>query len=82
MNGFIRYFFFYGILPFAAFLILQSGLCSTAIDNPNKLTKSDLVQHIIGYLDIDTVLYQSSVSLILYLRLQSIILRYNQLKKV
>ncbi|XP_021916271.1 ATP synthase mitochondrial F1 complex assembly factor 2 isoform X2 [Zootermopsis nevadensis] len=37
-----------------------SGLCSTAIDNPNKLTKSDLVQHIIGCLDTDTVLYQSS----------------------
>jgi hypothetical protein len=46
------------LLPF----FLQTALCSTAIDNPNSLTKFDLVQHIISYLDTDTVLFQSSVS--------------------
>ena len=42
--------------------LLQTALCSTAIDNPNNLTKFDIVQHIISYLDTDTVLFQSSVS--------------------
>lgn len=37
-----------------------TALCSTAIDNPNNLTKFDIVQHIISYLDTDTVLFQSS----------------------
>ncbi|GFG37286.1 hypothetical protein Cfor_03240 [Coptotermes formosanus] len=36
-----------------------TALCSTAIDNPSNLTKFDLVQHIISYLDTDTVLFQS-----------------------
>jgi hypothetical protein len=39
----------------------QTALCSTAIDNPNNLTKFDLVQHIMSYLDTDTVLFQSGV---------------------
>lgn len=37
-----------------------TALCSTAIDNPNRLTKLDLVRHILNYLDTDTVLFQSS----------------------
>ncbi|XP_069677108.1 ATP synthase mitochondrial F1 complex assembly factor 2 [Periplaneta americana] len=37
-----------------------TALCSTAIDNPNRLTKLDLVQHILSYLDTDTILFQSS----------------------
>lgn len=37
-----------------------TALCSTAIDNPNNLTKFDLVQHVMSYLDTDTVLFQSS----------------------
>jgi hypothetical protein len=55
----------YGIhfLPTHCLLsVLQTALCSTAIDNPNKLTKFDLVQHIVSYLDTDTVLFQSGVS--------------------
>jgi hypothetical protein len=63
----IHYLYFCGIhfLPVHCLLsfFLQTALCSTAIDNPNKLTKFDLVQHIISYLDTDTVLFQSSVSL-------------------
>ncbi|XP_067007076.1 ATP synthase mitochondrial F1 complex assembly factor 2 [Anabrus simplex] len=37
-----------------------SGLCSTVIDNPNNLTKYDLVQQILSFLENDTVLFQSS----------------------
>ncbi|XP_049786818.1 ATP synthase mitochondrial F1 complex assembly factor 2 [Schistocerca cancellata] len=37
-----------------------SGLCSTAIDNPGNITKYDLVQRIINFLDTDTVLCFSS----------------------
>lgn len=43
------------------FFFLQTALCSTAIDNPNNVTKFDVVQHIMSYLDTDTVLFQSSV---------------------
>ncbi|XP_059484743.1 ATP synthase mitochondrial F1 complex assembly factor 2 [Neocloeon triangulifer] len=35
------------------------GLVSTALDNPNKLTKMDLAQSIAQYLETDTVLYHS-----------------------
>jgi hypothetical protein len=49
-------------LLLSLFPFLQTALCSTAIDNPNNVTKFDLVQHIISYLDTDTVLFQSSVS--------------------
>ncbi|KAL0273566.1 UNVERIFIED_CONTAM: hypothetical protein PYX00_006205 [Menopon gallinae] len=36
-----------------------TGLTSTVIDNPNKLTKEDMVKEIIGYLHMDTVLFYS-----------------------
>nr|CAD7571853.1 unnamed protein product [Timema californicum] len=36
-----------------------SALCSTAIDNPNHLNKFDLVNHILSFLDTDTVLFHS-----------------------
>ena len=50
------------LFTLSLFPFLQTALCSTAIDNPNNLTKFDLVQHIISYLDTDTVLFQSGVS--------------------
>ncbi|KAF5281573.1 hypothetical protein FQA39_LY05108 [Lamprigera yunnana] len=34
-------------------------LCNSVIDNPNNLTKYDMVQYIINYLDTDTILFQS-----------------------
>ncbi|CAG2061662.1 unnamed protein product [Timema podura] len=40
-----------------------SALCSTAIDNPNHLNKFDLVNHILSFLDTDTVLFHSYVSI-------------------
>lgn len=39
-----------------------TALCSTALDNPNKLNKLDMVQYMVDYLDTDTVLFQSTVS--------------------
>lgn len=36
-----------------------TALCSTVIDNPNNITKYDLVQSIVSFLDTDTVLFQS-----------------------
>ncbi|PSN40270.1 ATP synthase mitochondrial F1 complex assembly factor 2 [Blattella germanica] len=39
---------------------MQTALCSTILDNPNRLTKYDLVQQIINFLDTDTVLFLSS----------------------
>lgn len=44
-------------------LIFQTGLCNTVLDNPNKLTKEDIVQKIIKYLETDTILYTSGVSI-------------------
>ncbi|GLV41590.1 lethal (2) k14505 [Carabus blaptoides fortunei] len=37
-----------------------TALCSTVIDNPNRLNKLDMVQYLVNYLDTDTVLFQSS----------------------
>ncbi|XP_044267643.1 ATP synthase mitochondrial F1 complex assembly factor 2 [Tribolium madens] len=34
-------------------------LCNTVIDNPNNLTKYDMVNHITNYLDTDTILFQA-----------------------
>ncbi|KAK5645699.1 hypothetical protein RI129_004163 [Pyrocoelia pectoralis] len=34
-------------------------LCNTAIDNPNNLTKYDMVNYILNYLDTDLILFQS-----------------------
>lgn len=41
---------------------LQTSLCSTAIDNPNHLTKEDIVNHILNFLPTDTILFQLKVS--------------------
>ncbi|CAG9771990.1 unnamed protein product [Ceutorhynchus assimilis] len=35
-------------------------LCNTVLDNPNKLTKLDIVNYIVNYLDTDTILYQAN----------------------
>jgi len=36
-----------------------TALCSTVIDNPNNLTKFDIVQAILSFLDTDTILFHS-----------------------
>ncbi|KAL1491130.1 hypothetical protein ABEB36_011772 [Hypothenemus hampei] len=35
-------------------------LCNTVQDNPNNLTKLDIVQYIVNYLDTDTILFQGN----------------------
>ncbi|XP_018578180.1 ATP synthase mitochondrial F1 complex assembly factor 2 [Anoplophora glabripennis] len=35
-------------------------LCNTILDNPNNLTKYDIVNYIVNYLDTDTVLFQAN----------------------
>lgn len=35
-------------------------LCNTVLDNPNNLTKLDVVNYIVNYLDTDTVLFQAN----------------------
>nr|XP_018905182.1 PREDICTED: ATP synthase mitochondrial F1 complex assembly factor 2 [Bemisia tabaci] len=37
-----------------------TALCSTCIDNPNHVTKEDLIQKIISFLSTDTILFHSS----------------------
>lgn len=39
-----------------------SALCFTAIDNPNKLTKPDMVNYLLNFIPTDTVLFQYDVS--------------------
>ena len=39
-----------------------TGLCNTAIDNPTSTTKYDLVDNILNFLDTDTLLFFSEVS--------------------
>ncbi|XP_014207023.1 ATP synthase mitochondrial F1 complex assembly factor 2 [Copidosoma floridanum] len=39
-----------------------TALCSTVIDNPNKLTKEDISKYIVNYLETDTLLFQSNNS--------------------
>ncbi|XP_059618353.1 ATP synthase mitochondrial F1 complex assembly factor 2 [Phlebotomus argentipes] len=36
-----------------------TSLCNTVLDNPNRLTKLDMVNYIVNYLPTDTVLFQS-----------------------
>ncbi|XP_037938109.1 ATP synthase mitochondrial F1 complex assembly factor 2-like [Teleopsis dalmanni] len=36
-----------------------SALCFTALDNPNKLTKVDMVNYILNFIATDTILYQN-----------------------
>jgi len=38
-----------------------SALCFTAIDNPNHLSKLDMVNYLLNYIATDTVLYQYDV---------------------
>lgn len=38
-----------------------TALCSTAIDNPNHLSKKDMVSYLMNYLATDTVLFQDEV---------------------
>lgn len=40
-----------------------TALCSTAMDNPNHLTTEDVVSYISNFLETDTILFQSSVSI-------------------
>lgn len=44
-------------------LFFQTTLCNTVIDNPNNLTKFDMVNYIVNCLDTDTILFQANVSL-------------------
>ena len=39
---------------------LQTALCSTVIDNPNKLNKLDIANYIVNFLETDTLLFQSN----------------------
>lgn len=39
-----------------------SALCFTAIDNPNRLTKPDMVNYLLNFIATDTVLFQYDVS--------------------
>lgn len=43
-------------------LQFQTTLCNTALDNPNKLMKQDIVNYMLNYLPTDTILYHSPVS--------------------
>ena len=40
-----------------------TGLCNVCIDNPTKATKYELVDNILNFLDTDTILFFSEVSL-------------------
>ncbi|KAH8282841.1 hypothetical protein KR054_010128 [Drosophila jambulina] len=44
-----------------------SALCFTAIDNPNNLTKLDMVNYLLNFIPTDTVLFQYDVSTHKYL---------------
>lgn len=39
-----------------------SALCFTSVDNPNNLTKPDMVNYLLNFLPTDTVLFQTQVS--------------------
>ena len=41
-----------------------TGLCNVCIDNPTKITKYDLADSILSFLDTDTILFFSDVSII------------------
>lgn len=41
-----------------------SALCFTALDNPNRHTKTDMVNYILNYIATDTVLFQYDVSIV------------------
>ncbi|XP_055853297.1 ATP synthase mitochondrial F1 complex assembly factor 2-like [Episyrphus balteatus] len=40
-----------------------SALCFTSMDNPNHLSKPEMVNYMLNFLPTDTVLYQTEVSL-------------------
>jgi ATP synthase F1 complex assembly factor 2 len=37
--------------------MMLTALCNTALDNPNNLTKEDIINHILSFAETDTVLY-------------------------
>lgn len=41
----------------------QTQLANTAQDNPNKLTKFDVINYILNYIPTDTILFHSEVDL-------------------
>lgn len=47
-------------------MYLQTSLCNTVLDNPHNYTKIDLVNHIVNSLEMDTILFHSSVRKCLY----------------
>lgn len=46
---------------------LQTALCSTALDNPRKLSSYDIVTYILEYYPTDTLLFFSEVSTQLFI---------------
>lgn len=44
-------------------IFLQTALCNTALDNPGKLTKHDIVLYLLDYIPTDTLLFHSDVSM-------------------
>ncbi|KAF7275878.1 hypothetical protein GWI33_011182 [Rhynchophorus ferrugineus] len=62
--------------------IIQSNmhittLCNTVIDNPNNLTKLDVVNYITNYLDTDTVLFQANVCMLWQIQLTMSVFLYH-----
>lgn len=49
------------------YLFFQTTLCNTALDNPNKITKTDVANYLLTYLPTDSILYHSSVSICYYI---------------
>ena len=49
-----------------------TGLCNTCIDNPTRATKYELVDSILNFLDTDTILFYSHVSVKLSLKINII----------
>lgn len=43
--------------------MFQTALCSTFLDNPQHLSSIDIVNYIANYLETDTILFQSDVSI-------------------
>jgi ATP synthase mitochondrial F1 complex assembly factor 2 len=50
--------------------MMLTALSNTVIDNPNKLTKADIINSIIGFVETDTILFHNSAEPELY-KLQS-----------
>ncbi|KAG5683267.1 hypothetical protein PVAND_012557 [Polypedilum vanderplanki] len=39
--------------------MMLTALCNTAIDNPNHLTKDDIINYLLNYIETDTILFHS-----------------------